>query len=185
MDVVDLAIGQDFSRELRILALDGAGRRVSVTLAADAAAGATSLTVKPDHPALASGDKLLLGANVIVTLSATCDVGTTSMAVTATPAALNTGQQLAKVQDLTGFTVQAEALASRGDATPVIASADITVTLATQTGNDRGKLTLAVAAAVTAALDAAALYLAVWRRDSGSKRLLYEASLRIQDAGFE
>lgn len=185
MDAVDLTIGQDFSRTLRILAVDGDGRRIAVVLTADAAAGATALTVKPDHAALASGDKLLLGSNVIVTLSATCDVGVTSMAVTATPTALQTGQQLVKVQDLTGFTIQAEALANRGDATPVIASADLAVTLATQTANDRGKLTLAVLAAVTAALDPAWLYLAVWRRDSGLKRVLYEASLRVGGAGFQ
>lgn len=194
MDEVAVAIGSDFTIEHRIRAGDGHGKPIKVTLTANALAGATSLSIRPDHPALASGDKLLFGEDVVVTLSGACAVGIATLAVTATDCAFNQGDELAKLVDLTGYTIACEVLTRRGDATPYIADTSFTVTLATQTANDRGKVQIACLAAVTTALQATAValgqsaagsYTAVlWRRDSGQKRPLDVFTLRLLEAGF-
>lgn len=184
MDTVEVAIGSDWTIEHRIRAGDGHGKPIKVTLTANAVAGATSLSIRPDHPALSSGDKLLFGEDVIVTLSSGCAVGITTLAVTATDCVLNQGDELAKLADLTGYTVALEVLTRRGDATPYIADTSFTVTLATQSGADRGKVQVAALAAVTASLVAGSYFAALWRRDSGQKRLLDEFTLKLVEAGF-
>jgi hypothetical protein len=194
MDTIEVAIGQDFTIEHRIRAGDGHGKPIKVTLTANALAGATSLSIKPDHPALASGDKLLLGEDAIVTLSGACAAGVSTLAVTATDSPFQQGDELVKIQDLTGYSIKLEVLTRRGDATPYIADTSFTVTLATQSGSDRGKCQSACLAAVTTALQAAAValgqsaagsyYAALWRRDSGSTRPLDEFTLKLVEAGF-
>ena len=176
--------GQDFTLAFRILAGDGRGRPIKVTLAADFAAGVTSLTIKPGHPALASGDKLLFGEDVVITLSGACAAGVATLAVDATLCALRTGDTLVKLQDLTSYTIALEVLTRRGDATPYMADTSFTVTLATQTGVDRGKVTLAALAAATASLTAGSYYAALWRRNSGNVRPLAEFTLKLVEAGF-
>lgn len=176
--------GTDWGLEVRVMAGDGHGKPIRLTVAHDAPAVSGSLTVKPDHPALASGDKLLLGEDVVLTLDGACAAGSPTLPVDDTAIAIDTGTQLAKIQDLTGYTLQAEALSNRGDATPVIAAGSFTVTLATQTLLDRGKVTVTCAAAVTALLTAGSYFFCLWRQDSGNKRPVYEATLRVTEAGF-
>lgn len=185
MDTIEVKKGSDFAVEYRIRAGDGHGKPIRVTVAADAAVGATSLTVNPDHPALANGDKLLFGEDVVVTLSAACDAGDTSMDVTATTCAFDRGAQLDKLVDLTGYTIKAVVLQKRGDlaASAVIADTAFTVTLATQSGVDRGKVTISALAAATASKDAGSYYGALWRRNSGSTRPLAEFDFKLVEAG--
>lgn len=184
METHDIVKGTDWGLEVRVMAGDGHGKPIRLTVAHDAPIGSGSLTVKPDHPALASGDKLLLGEDVVLTLDGACAAGSPTLPVEDTAIAIDSGAVLAKIQDISAYTMQAEALASRGDATPVIAAGSFTVTPATQTGADRGKVTVTCAAAVTALLTVGSYYLALWRQDSGNKRPVYEATLRVTEAGF-
>lgn len=184
MDVVEVAIGQDFVLEHRIRAGDGHSKPIKVTLTANALATDTSLSIKPDHPALSSGDKLLFGEDAVVTLSAGCAVGSPTLSVTAPGFALNQGDELVKLVDLTGYDVKLEVLTRRGDATPLIADTAFTIALATQSGTDRGKLQASCSAATTASLVAGSYYAALWRRDSGQKRQLDGFTLKLVEAGF-
>lgn len=185
-DLIEISQGQDWTVEYRIRAGDGRGKPISVTLAADAATGDTALVIKGDHPALASDDVLLLGEDTVVVLSAGCAVGVTALAVTALAGSLKAGDVLAKLQDLTGYIIGLEVLASRGDATPLLAVGDTTVTLATQAGTDRGKVQVAglQSTAAVAALLAGSYYFALWRRNSGTARTLAEGDFRVLQRGF-
>jgi hypothetical protein len=89
MDVIEVAKGQDFAVEYRVRSGDGHGKPIVAVLTADAVLGATSIDIKPDHPAFASGDKFLFGQDVVLTLSSTCDAGDPTMPVTATTQALD------------------------------------------------------------------------------------------------
>lgn len=184
MDVIEAAIGQDWTIEYRIRAGDGHGRPIKVTLAGDYPAGVTSLAIKPDHPALASGDELLFGEDTVVKISSACAAGASTMAVDATLCALSAGEELLKLQDLTGMTLKLEVLTRRGDASPYIADTAFTVALAVQTAIDRGKVQIACPAATTAALEAGSYYGAFWRRESGQNRPLAEFTLKLLEAGF-
>jgi len=185
MDTIEVAKGQDFAVEYRIRTGDGHGKPIRVQLTADAALGATSLDIKPDHPAFASGDKLLFGEDVVITLSSTCDAGDPTMPVTATTHALDTGAVLEKITDLTGYTIKAVVLEKRGDLAAVAFLADtaFTVALATQSGADRGKVTISALAAATVTKPAGSYYGSLWRRDSANTRPLAEFTFKLVEAG--
>lgn len=185
MDTIEVTKGQDFAVEYRIRAGDGHGQPIRVTLTADAALGSTSLNIKPDHPAFAIGDKLLYGQDVVITLSATCDAGDPTMEVTATLHPLETGAQLEKLVDLTAYNLKAVVLEKRGDvaADALIPDTAFTVTLATQSGVDRGKVMVSALAAATASKAAGSYYGSFWRRDSGNTRPLAEFTFKLVEAG--
>jgi hypothetical protein len=185
MQKVRLAKSQDQIIELRVLA--GAGREddlISARLTADALTGATSLVVLPLSDALASGDKLLFGENTVVTLTGAAAAGVTSLAVSALAGPLRSGDVGRKLQDLTGYTIEAEILTRRGDATPLISLTGADITLATQTGDDRGKVQIGVVAADTTSLTAGNYYGAAWRRNAGTSRPLVEFEVELVEAGF-
>jgi hypothetical protein len=173
-----VAKGQDWTVEWRVLAPE------TVQLGADAAIGADALTVLPLEAALASGDKLLFGENTVVTLDGAVAAGAESVPVTTTTVKLRKGDVGQKIRDLTGYTVEFELSAKAGDATPLIADADVTVTVLTQTGEDRGKVQVAVPDTETDDLAAGSYFGALWRRDAGSERPLATASVTIKEAGF-
>lgn len=151
---------------------------------ANAAAGATSITVKRLPQALSSGDKLLWGENVVITLSANAAAGATSISVDAIPGPLYMGERLEKLRDLTGGTFEMEVLTNAADATPVIAASAITATLATQSGSDRGIVDLAFADDDTDAITVGDYYGVIWRRDSGAERPIAEGTVSIVPKGF-
>lgn len=181
---VPIAKGQDWTIEFRVRAGDGHGNPIRVRLTADAASGATSLTIDGKHPALASSDELLFGEDFVVALSGACAAGVQTLSVTAIAGPLRSGDVLEKLQDLTGYTIQMEVLSRAGDATPLIASSDVTVTLATQTAADRGKVQVAGLAATTASLDAGSYYAALWRRNAATARPLAEVDFELSEEGF-
>lgn len=179
-----IAKGQDYTIKVRVLAGDGRGEPIKIRLTAPAASGATSLTIRGDHPAIASGDKFLFGEEMVVSASATCAAGVQTLSVTAIAAPLRQGDELAKIQDLTGATIAMEILTRRGDATALIAKSGGSITIATQTGDDRGFVSIAGVAADTASMDPGSYYGAVWRSNSGSARPLCEFTLQLREAGF-
>lgn len=185
MDEIVVSKGQDFAVEYRIRAGDGHGKPIRVTVTADAAAGATSVSIKPDHPDLADNAVLLLGNDSLVVLSAACPAGDTSLAVDALAFDLDTGNTLDLLIDLTGYTMKAVVLAQRGDvaADAVIADTALTVTVPTQTGNNYGKCSFAGAAAATVSKAAGSYYGSFWRRDSGNVRPLAEFTFKLVEAG--
>jgi len=171
------AIGDETPFELRVRAPEWC------QLTADAAAAATSLAVRPLPHALASGDKLIFGENTVVTLSGAAAAGVVALPVSATPGPLSAGDVGQKLRDLTGFTLVFEALSNRGDATPLITISGDDVTIATQTGIERGKVQFTCLAAKTASLSPSTLYWSIWRRNVGSARPEAEGDLEIYEAG--
>jgi len=174
---IRVAKGQDATIRRRVRAIEWA------QLTADAASGATTLNVKPLAYALASGAKLLFGENYVITLSAAADAGDVALTVTAIDGPLKTGDYGQMVRDLTGYTIVIEVLSNRGDATPVITLSGADVTLATQTGVDRGIVDLALVAADTASLDAGVYFWSMWKTDAGTTRPLAEGEFEIVEMG--
>jgi hypothetical protein len=82
----------------------------AIEVAAAAAAGATSITVRPLRRALANGAKVRFGpegmAGIVATLTAAAGYGATSLAVSALGGALQQGETGAEVQALTGWTLE-------------------------------------------------------------------------------
>lgn len=170
--------GRDFEIVHRILAPE------LVTLRADAAAGATSLLIKRLEDALSDGDALIVGKNMLVTLDGAAAAGVELLAVDAIPGRLFEGEILQKVRDLTGYTIEWELLAARGDATPLIATGSVTIQLLTQSGATIGQVRITGAAALTTALDPGRYFYALWRRNSGSRRPLAYGDIVLEEAGF-
>lgn len=173
-----IAKGQDWVIEFRVLSAEG------VELAADAVTGATSLAVKVLEDSFLTGDMLLFGKNTVITLSGPAAAGATTVAVTAIPGPLGSGQRGRKIRDLTGFTMEFEVLEGFGDATPVIATGAVSITPATQTGTDRGKVQVAGLAATTTSLAPKRYAYALWRTNAGSKRPLAFGDFDISERGF-
>lgn len=174
---IRVAKGQDLTIEFRIRSHEW------VQLTADAAGGATSLSVKPLAYALASGAKLLFGQNYVVTLSSAADAGDVTVVVTATDGPLKAGDYGQMLRDLTGYTIAMEVLANRGDALPVITLSGGDVTLATQSSILRGVVDVALAAADTIDLNKGEYYFSLWKTDSGTKRPLSEGDFEIVEMG--
>jgi hypothetical protein len=174
---VRIAKTQDVTVQIRVRSHEWA------QLTAAAIAGATALSVRPLEYALASGAKLLFGGNV-VTLSASAAAGDVSLAVTAISGPLKAGDEGQLLRDLTGYSIEMEVLSNRGDATPIISLSGSAVTLATQSGVDRGKVDIALVAANTTNVAAGMYYWAAWRRNSGSTRPLAEGDFELVEKGF-
>ena len=105
---IRVAKGSDWTRYVRVF--DGA----EIVLSADASA--SPLTLAPDHPAIASGDKILFGENIILTTSGACAAGATSLAVSSVPGPLKAravGRRLRK--DLSGYELELRVFENRGD----------------------------------------------------------------------
>lgn len=186
MKTVEVAKGQDFAIEVRVLAGDGHGKPINVTLTADAAIGAESLSIKPDHPAFASGDMLLFGEDTVIVLDEACAAGDPTMGVVATTFPMSAGTQLDKISDLTNYTsMKCVVLAKRGDAavSAVIADSALAVTKATQSGIERGKATIVGLAAATASKEPGSYYGAFWLRDSGAMRPFADFTFKLVEAG--
>lgn len=175
----EIVRGQDAVLECRVMSHE------TVRLNSDAATGATTLNINPLDYALASGDKLLFGESTVVTLSGVAAAGVVAVPVTALAGPLRSGDLGQKIRDLTSFMIEYELLAQRGDATPLIAPADVTVSILTQTGDDRGKVQVSIPAAKTLAniLDAGSLFDAYWKTDAGSKRPLAYGTVKAVEAG--
>lgn len=174
-----IAKGQDWPLEITVF-----GPEAALKLAADAAASATSLTVEADHPALSDGDKFLFGANVVVTVDGAVSAGTRTVAVDALAGPLQRGETGKLLRDLTGYTIEFEALTHAGDATPAISKTGADILILTQTGDNRGKVQVVGEAADTSSLAAGEYAWFLWRRDSGSKRPIARGTLTIEEAGF-
>lgn len=189
MQTIEVQKAQDWAVEYRVRAGDGHGKPIRVVLDADHDAGATSLTIKPDHPAFAPGDKLLLGEDTIISVSGTCAAGDTTLDVSATPCALDRGNELTKLVDLSGYSIKMVVLERRGDAaaSAFLADSVFTVSIPTQSGADFGKVNISCLAASTASKDPGSYYGALWRRDSGNAHPLDEFTFKLIDsaaAGF-
>lgn len=178
-EVYELARGEDAVLECRVFSHE------TVKLTADALEAATALTVAPLEWALSNGDKLLFGLNTVVTLTAGAAAGAVALTVSALAGPLRAGDVGQKLRDLTGYTIQYELLAKRGDATPVFAKSGAAITIPSQAGDSRGIVQVAVAAADTLSIPAAGSYFdAYWRTDSGSKKPLSYGPVKAVDAGF-
>lgn len=178
-----LAKGQDLDIQLRVLAPE------TVTLDAPAITGATTLTVKPLQDAIANADKLLFGKNTVVVVGASAAAGTTSLTVTALGGPLSAGEVGQKIRDLTSYTLVFEASKTKDQATPTITKTTVGsggVTIATQTGDDRGKVTVSLLAADTsgAGVEATTYYWTLWKRDAATMRPIAEGDMLIAEKGF-
>lgn len=181
-----IAKGRDGTIEISVFASDGYGKPVQVVLTADAAASATSLSVRADHPSIADDDVFLFGENIIVQASAATTYGDTSFAVDAIAGPLKAGMIGRKLQVLTGYTIEAEVLTRRDDASPVISFPSGDITIPTQsTITNTGRLQIALVAADTSSLETGSYYGVVWKRDSGTSRPLWSGTVKIEDEGFQ
>lgn len=178
-DNFTIAKGQDWPLELRIF-----GVEKSIKVAADAATGATTLVVESDHPALSTGDKLLVGRNVVVTVGADAAAGVQSVTVSAISGPLARGDRGRLLRDLTGWTIEFEALAAAADATPVISKSGATVTVLSQVGDSRGLVLISGLAADTASVTPGEYAWFAWRRDAGYTRPIARGSLTVEAQGF-
>lgn len=185
MDTIEVAKGQDFTVEYRIRAGDGHGKPIRVTLEFDADAGATSLSIKPDHPDLADNAVLLFGNDGLVVVNGACLAGDTSLAIDALGFSLDAGNVLKLLVDLTGYTMKAVVLEKRGDvaADAIIADSALPVTVPTQTGSNYAKCSFAGAAAATVSKASGSYVGFFWRRDSGNTRPLGEFTFNLTEAG--
>ena len=186
MSAIEIAKAQDFTIEVRVLEGSGrlGGQAVSVRVAADAAAGATTLVVSPLDDALANGDKLLYGINHVVSLGADAAAGATSLTVSALSAPLRLGDIGRKLRDLTGYTIEFEMLKRGADATPLISKTGGSITIPSQAGADRGKVQVACVSTDTVNIAPGQYYGALWRRNAGSSRPLAEMDVTISAKGF-
>jgi hypothetical protein len=174
----EIAKGQTWAYEFRVLAPE------AVQLSADVGIGEDALPVLALDDALASGDKLLFGENTVVTLDGAAAAGAESVPVATTTVRLRKGDVGRKIRDLTGFDEQFEVLTQSGDATPVIADAALTVTPATQSGDDRGKVTVSGAPGTTTSLGVGSYFGALWNRESSEERPQATASIKLVAKGF-
>lgn len=178
---IKVAKGQDWVRYVRVF--DGA----QVQLSADAATGATTLTLAPDHPAIASGDKLLFGENVIVTTSGTCAAGATSLSVTALAGPLKAkaaGRRI--VKDLSGYTLVVEISDDRDDATALITAPTTAVgDDATDPNSPKADVvSLTGLAADTSSQTPGTYYWALWNRASNANRPLADGPFILEAKAF-
>lgn len=175
-ETITVAKGESFTRYVRVLGPE------RVQLIADAAASATILTVKADHPSLASGDKLLFGTNIILTLTEACLAGDTSLVVTAIVGPLSAGSYLQRiVKDLSGYTVSVEVVERRGDVTPLLT---LTPTVTDDTEDPGGTKSDVLVIAGTAAqviFGPGNYAFFGWRTNSGSERPIVNGNFNVEE----
>jgi len=175
--------GSDWTRYIRVL--DGA----AVQLSQDASA--SPLTLAPDHPAIASADKLLFGENIILTTSGACAAGATSLAVSSVPGPLKAkavGRRI--VKDLSGYELEFRVFVNRGDTT---AQFTLTEGSGVTAGDDAtdpagsGKADIVQVSgdeANTTGLDAGNYFWALWRADEGYEKPLAQGPFILEEAGY-
>lgn len=175
--------GSDWTRYIRVL--DGA----AVQLSQDASA--SPLTLAPDHPAIASADKLLFGENIILTTSGACAAGATSLAVSSVPGPLKAkavGRRI--VKDLSGYELEFRVFVNRGDAAAVFT---ITESDGVSVGDDAtdpagsGKADIVAVTgdeANTKDLDAGSYFWSLWRADEGYEKPLASGPFLIEEKGY-
>lgn len=177
---IKVAKGSDWTRNFRVF--DGA----RIALSADAATGATSLTLAPDHPAIATGDKIQFGENIIVTTSGASAVGATSLSVTALTGPLKAkaiGRRI--VKDLSTYDLEFRVMTNRGDSTAVLeiqgTSDDDTsdpnspyVDVGLVTGDE----------ANFTSVDAGTYFWALWDATEGSEKPLAQGPFILEEAGY-
>lgn len=178
LQLLQIARSQDFAIELRALIPE------TVRLVSSAAIGVTALAIDADHPAFSSGEKFLFGNNIVVTLNGACGAGVASLPVTATSGQLDSGEIGYRLRDLTGYTIEFEVLHKAGDAAPVISITGGSITILTQSGDDRGKYLVSGLAVATTNLVPKNYYCAAWRRNAGTSRPIFEGTFVLRDAGF-
>lgn len=177
---IRVAKGSDWTRNFRVF--DGA----QIVLSADAATGATTLTLAPDHPAIANGDKILFGENIIVTTSGASAVGSTSLSVTALTGPLKAkavGRRI--VKDLSTYDLEFRVLTNRGDSTALLeiqgTSDDDTsdpnspyVDVGLVTGDE----------ANFASVDAGTYFWTLWDATEGGEKPLAQGPFILEEAGY-
>jgi hypothetical protein len=173
--------GSDWTRYVRVF--DGA----QIVLSADAAAAAVSLTLAPDHPAIASGDKLLFGENIILTTSGACAAGATSVGVTAIPGPLKAkavGRRI--VKDLSTYTLEFRMLAQRGDTASVF---DITPTVgddATDPNSPKADIAQVVGDEDDTKDETPGSYFwALWNTVESAEKVIAQGPFEIVEAGYQ
>jgi hypothetical protein len=178
--VIDIDVGSDWIRYFR--PEDGA----RIVLSLDAVEGAVTLTLQPDHPAIASGDKLLFEKHIIVTAAGACAAGATSLSVTALTGPLKAkaiGRRI--IKDLSGYTLKFRVLAERDDTQLVLA--EITASSGDDaTDPNAPKADVAqVTAAKTDTINVAPgnYWWALWRTDSGVEKRLASGPFNLHAAG--
>lgn len=176
--------GQDVTVQARIFT-----RGVQVQLSADVVGGAAALPLKPDHPAIASGSKLLFGENIIATTTDACPPGDTSVTITALPGAgiiLRANAYGRRMADLVGATLKFGVFED-GDEEEAAAFFTATVSLADDPDDANSPKAQVAEAAVTAAntalMDLKTYYFAIWRTNSGTKRPVSEGDFILEGAG--
>lgn len=175
-----IAKGQDWPLEITVF-----GPEKEIKLAGDAIAGATTLVVEADHPALADGDMFQFGEHVVVEVSGAVAAGATSVTVEALDGPLQRGEKGLLLRDLTSATIEFEALANSGDATPAISKTGGDIVLLTQSARaTRGHVQVNGLAADTSSLEAGPLTWHLWRRNSGTSRPIARGTLTIEEQGF-
>lgn len=174
-----LAKGQDWPLEITIF-----GPEKSIRLSGTAADGATDLFVEADHPALDNGDKFRFGEYITVTLTNDVDAGDRHIPVSALAGPIEAGETGELLRDLTGYTIQLEALEDGADAAPVFTKSGADVVIPSQAGADRGKVQIAGAAADWASSEPGAYPFWAWRRDSGQKRPIARGTINLEAQGF-
>lgn len=184
---ITVAKGSDWVRFVRVY------DKARIILSADAAAGATTLTLAPDHPAIASGDKILFGENVILTTSGSCAAGATSLGVTAIPGPLKAraiGQRI--VKDLSAYAIEFRVFAHRGASETLFTLAEASgVTVGDDTTDPAGSGKSDVVQVDgdednTADLDAGAYFWVLWRVDEGNEYPFEGARgpFEVEDVGY-
>ena len=175
---IEIAQGQDWTVEYRILAPE------TVQLAADAADGATTLSILPLQRDLSNGDKLLFGDGArIVTLGAAASAGDVTLTVSAINGPLYRTDKGQKIRDITGWTIEWELLKEAGDATPEIATGDVTINI---TSGTEGVVQVTVPDEDTEDLEVDRAYVAtLWRKDDGSERPLAYSTVYLRARGHQ
>jgi hypothetical protein len=173
---ITVAKGEAFTRYVRILGPE------RVRLATDAAAGATTLLIKPDHPSIGNGEKLLAGDNIIVTLTEACPAGDTSLVVSAIVGPVSAGSYLQRiVKDLSGYTVSVEIVANRGDATPVLTIAPTVTDDTEDPAAIKSDVLVISTTAAQMAFGPGHYAWFAWRTNAGSERPIANGSFTVEE----
>jgi len=156
----------------------------SLELTGAVEAGATTLYVKPLKADWQAGEKVQFEGSTVITLTVGASAGAVSVPVAAIPGPLPPAIRGRKLRDLTGYTLEYEVLATPAQETPIIASAELAITILDQTGNLRGKVRVQGPRATTIDLPAKRYFYALWRNNDGSRRPIAWGDWDLRERGF-
>jgi hypothetical protein len=178
---IKIHVGEAFRRYLRVKSIE------RVQLTSDLGSG-TTLPIKPDHPPLASGDKMLFGGNLIFTLAEACVPGDETLVVAAFVGRLKQGDYGQKlIGDLSGYSPIMVVLRN-----PTDDNADALLTITPTVADDAydtaasGKCDVFVLAdtrAHTSALEPGNYYWSCWRNVSLEERPVGHGPFIVEAAG--